>query len=81
MPTMKGEAKIQAEAVRKLRRAGAKVTLFRIPGEGKRGDWRTILAPYTPDVGRYLRGKYPNVIIANEDYETAARDWVEVRLV
>lgn len=72
---MKSDQKIHTEIVQKLKRAGKRKTLFRIPNEGNRGDWRTILAPYSPEVAKFIRDKYPTAIIANEDYEAAAQDW------
>lgn len=53
------------EEQRFLRRRCKKQTLFRVPGD-ERGSWRTINAPYSPDVKAFVLGKYPTAEIANE---------------
>ena len=70
--------KIIAQAIRKLKNFSKKSTLFRIPGEGKLGEWRTIKSPYSPEVAKFIRDKYPTAIIASEDFEAAAKDWTLV---
>jgi hypothetical protein len=74
----KSPAKIAKESLVFLTRSCRKSTLFRIPGEGQVGDWRTITAPYSKQVADWLRAKYPNVIIANEDLETQSKEWVKI---
>lgn len=72
----KSAAKIIQQATAKLTRLCRNETLFRIAGEGKLGEWRTIKHKYNSEVAAYLRGKYAGVIIANEDIAIAANDWV-----
>lgn len=75
MRVKKSVDQIIKEAAKKLQKYCAKETLFRIPGEGKLGEWRTIKSPFAPAVKKFLVGKYPTVIIANEDPMRAAADW------
>lgn len=72
----KSEAKILAEAIRKLRRTEHKETLFWIPGETPVGDFRRILSPYDAGVAKFIRSKYPTAKIANENWEVAATEQV-----
>jgi hypothetical protein len=74
----KSVARIISQATAKLTRLCKKETLFRIPGAGSLGEWRTITSPYTLGVAMFLRSKYPSVIIANEDIRSAANDWTYI---
>lgn len=56
---------------KRLASLAKKSTLFRLP-EDKRGEWRTIKAPYTAAVEAHIRSKYPAVeCIANADLDVA----------
>ena len=60
---------------KKLAKYCKKETLFRIPGEAKPGEWRSLRNAYSPAIAAILRGKYPTVIIANEDLDAAVKNW------
>lgn len=60
-----------AEILASLKRRTKKVTWFRLKGD-KAKEWRIVKAPFSPEVKRFLVGKYPNLeIVANEDLEAA----------
>ena len=68
----RGEFEMVVEAAKKLVRMGRRETLFRLPGD-KLGEWRTVKAPFTADVKKFIVGKYGDeVVIANEDFLRAA---------
>jgi hypothetical protein len=72
----KTSAQIRRECETKIARACKRVTLFRIPGEGKPGEWRTITSLYSEKVAAYLRKMYPTVVIANEGLSDADIAWM-----